>query len=77
MPGRIEMRRAMRGQPYPFEAPAFAVGQVFLLQAGEKLEATSFSSGTEMSITLRAISNSPASWSGLVAIARVLDSLHH
>src|SRR6185503_9164979 len=38
MPERIEMRRAMRGQPHPFEAPAFAVRQVCLLQAGKKLE---------------------------------------
>ena len=38
MIGRVEMRRAMGGEPHPFEAPAFAVRQVFLFQAGKKLE---------------------------------------
>ncbi len=66
---------AMGGQPHPFEAPAFAIRQIFFLETGEEFEnvgggclmikildlgtepggsaATSFSSGTEMSITWR------------------------
>ena len=36
MPGCVEMRRAMRRQPHPFEAPAFAVGQLFLFSDREK-----------------------------------------
>ena len=38
MPRRVEMRRAMCRQPHPFEAPAFAVGQVFFLQPGKEFE---------------------------------------
>ena len=36
MPGRIEMRGVMRGQPDPFDRPAFRSGQVALLQAGKE-----------------------------------------
>ena len=38
VPRRIEMCGAMRGQPHPLEAPAFAVGQIFLLEAGKEFQ---------------------------------------
>jgi len=38
MPGCVEMGGAMSGQAYPFEAPTFAVRQIFFFQAWKKLE---------------------------------------
>ncbi len=33
-----EMGRAMRRQPHPFEAPAFAIRQILFFQTGKKFE---------------------------------------